>query len=66
MFKSSDWVTLITFKEFKELALKRNSIYVLPKNYEAIGESIIGYIDDDFKFRPIKLSRKAKAAILKK
>lgn len=66
MFKSLDWVTIITFKEFKELALKRNSIYVLPDKYEAIGESIIGYIDDDFKFRPVKFSRKAKAAIFKK
>lgn len=66
MLKSSDWKSIVTFKQYKKIAKNKYESYILPNDYELIDENIIGVIEKEdyfYRFCPVKLSNNAKNVI---
>lgn len=66
LFNKNDWKEVITFGYYVETVLKRKNEVSLPENYEIMDKSILGVIDDDFKFIPLRFNKRRTRDILRK
>lgn len=53
------YINIITFKEFMEEADNLPERYILPQNFKILNDNILGFVDWNYCFRPIKLSSEA-------
>lgn len=65
LFKYNDWKEVITFGYYVETALKRKKYESLPEKYKIMNKDVLGIVDDDFKFIPLKFNKRITRNILR-
>lgn len=63
MFDKSAYKTIITFKQFKEMADNMPELYVLPHKGLKIEDDTLGIVNSNYWFQPVNLCDCAKAVV---